>query len=85
MTHLDKKIDDSVEIYLALWKERAFLNYKRKEITPRELSSLFQQKVFFFLQLLHILFKKSNFTLCIKGVMQCFFLYHGSREKRCIV
>ena len=36
---------DNVEIYLNLWKERAFLNYKRKELTPGELSQMFQQKV----------------------------------------
>lgn len=45
----DKLSSDAIESCLSLWRERAFIHYKRKDITPRELSVMFQQKVIYIL------------------------------------
>lgn len=36
--------EDPIESYLAIWREKIFTNYKKREINPRELSNLFQQQ-----------------------------------------
>lgn len=45
MTTYKTTSGDQIEVQLALWRNRLLLNYKRKEISCKELSSLFQQKV----------------------------------------
>jgi hypothetical protein len=45
MTSYRTTSGDPIEAELSLWRNRLLLHYKRKEISCKELSSLFQQKV----------------------------------------